>query len=123
MLKITFCLKRLPSMSREDFDAYWRVRHAPLVRKHAATLGIRRYVQLTPAVPELAGPAAAARGAPDSDYDGIAELWFESEAAMRAGFETAEGRAAGKELLEDEKRFIDLARSPIMLSAERNILV
>ena len=61
-----------------------------------------------------------ARGAPDS-YDGIAELWWESEEAFRGGGRTPEGREAGRLLLEDEARFIDLGRSPLWLNREKEI--
>ena len=40
MIKLTFCLRRLPHLSREEFQRYWREQHAPLVAKHAKTLGI-----------------------------------------------------------------------------------
>ncbi|HBQ49001.1 MAG TPA: EthD family reductase, partial [Hyphomonas atlantica] len=45
MIKLTFCLRRLPHLSREEFQVYWREKHAPLVAKHAEVLGILRYVQ------------------------------------------------------------------------------
>ena len=47
-LKITFCLRRLPALTQTQFLAYWYDNHAPLVRKHAATLRIARYIQLVP---------------------------------------------------------------------------
>ena len=46
MIKLTFCLARLPHLTREQFQDYWLNKHAPLVASHKATLGIRRYVQL-----------------------------------------------------------------------------
>ncbi|WP_446325416.1 EthD domain-containing protein [Blastomonas sp. CACIA14H2] len=45
MITIVFCLGRLPGLSREELQDYGLERHAPLVREHAAVLGIRRYVQ------------------------------------------------------------------------------
>lgn len=121
MFKIVFCLRRRPDLTPERFDAYWRDTHAPLVRRHAATLGIRRYVQSTRFDSDLADAAAAVRGAPEP-FDGVAELWFDSREAMQAGFSTKAGRAAGRELLEDEARFIDLAHSPIWFATEREIV-
>ena len=35
---------------------------------------------------------------------------------------TPEGRAAGKRLMEDERRFIDMARSPLWLAEEHEII-
>ena len=118
MFKITFCLRRRPDLTPERFDAYWRDTHAPLVRRHAAALGIRRYVQSTRFDSDL---AAKVRGAPEP-FDGVAELWFESREAMEAGFSTKAGRAAGRELLKDEARFIDLENSPIWFATEREIV-
>ena len=31
MIKLTFCLRRLPHLTREEFQTYWREQHAPLV--------------------------------------------------------------------------------------------
>ncbi|WP_446654549.1 EthD domain-containing protein [Blastomonas sp.] len=45
MITIVFCLRRLPGLSREEFQHYGLAGHAPLAREHAAVLGIRRYVQ------------------------------------------------------------------------------
>jgi uncharacterized protein (TIGR02118 family) len=117
MVKLTFALRRAPHLEREAFQRYWREVHGPLVEKHREALGIRRYVQ----VHTLDHPANAllqgSRGAP-SEYDGVAELWFDS-----AGFpDTPEARAAGAELLEDERRFIDLERSPLWLAEEHPII-
>ena len=41
MVKLTFTLRRLPHLSREEFQRYWREQHAPLVEKHREVLGIR----------------------------------------------------------------------------------
>ncbi len=121
MFKITFCLRRRPDLTPERFDAYWRDEHAPLVRRHAKALGIRRYVQSTRFDSDLAAVAARVRGAPEP-FDGVAELWFDSREAMEAGFATKAGRTAGRALLEDEARFIDLENSPIWFATEREIV-
>ena len=38
MIKLTFCLVRLPHLSREAFQNYWYGTHAPLVASVAETL-------------------------------------------------------------------------------------
>lgn len=114
MIKLVFCLNRLPGMTREQFQTYWRETHAPLVQRYAAVLEIARYVQ-SHTLPAGAVPLAQARGSSGQDFDGVAELWWDSMEAFAAGGRTAEGRAAGKALLEDEARFIDLPNSPIFL--------
>ncbi len=117
MIKLVFCLKRLPGMTRKQFQTYWRETHAPLVQRHAAVLQIARYVQ-SHTLSAGAAHLAEARGSSWQDFDGVAELWWESMEAFAAGGGTAEGRAAGKALLEDEARFIDLPNSPIFLVQE-----
>ncbi len=42
MIKLTFCLKRLPHLTRAEFQTYWRKVHAPLVQAPAEVLGIAR---------------------------------------------------------------------------------
>jgi uncharacterized protein (TIGR02118 family) len=119
MVKLVFCLHRLPHLTREQFQQRWRDVHAPLVAAHAATLGIRRYVQCHALADEAAAGLAGARGSPGG-YDGVAELWFDSLEQARA----ARGplaREAGRILLEDERQFIDLARSPIFFAEEHPI--
>lgn len=121
MIKLTFCLRRLPHLSREAFQDYWRNIHAPLVASVAETLQIRRYVQLHSLPPEASEGLRASRGAPE-DYDGVAELWFDSLDALLENGRRPEAQAAGALLLEDEHRFIDLARSPLWFGEERVIV-
>jgi uncharacterized protein (TIGR02118 family) len=120
MVHLIFCLRRLPQLSREEFQRYWRTTHAPLVRSHAAALGIKRYVQAHTIDPEGTQGIAAARGAPDP-YDGVAEIWLDlNELLSNAQRESAVH--AGRALLEDERRFIDLANSPIFIT-EDNVVI
>jgi uncharacterized protein (TIGR02118 family) len=122
MLKLTFCLHRLPTLSREAFQHYWREHHAPLVRSHASTLRIRRYVQLHSADDDELGAALRqSRGAPES-YDGVAELWWDSLEDLGAAIASEAGQHASLALLADERCFIDLARSPLWFGEEHLIL-
>ncbi len=121
MLKLVFCLHRLPTLSRVEFQDYWLNRHGPLVRRHATALRIRRYVQLHSCDDALSKGIRAARGAP-APYDGIAELWFTSAEDMAAAGKDPAAREAGLALVEDERRFIDLARSPLWLAEEHEIV-
>ena len=117
MIKLTFCLHRLPRFTRETFQAYWSERHAPLVSKHRHVLRIRRYVQVH-SVPEATSEAIrAVREAPQS-YDGVALLWWDSLEDLAAAMDNPKAVEAGKELLEDERKFIDLKRSPLWFGRE-----
>jgi uncharacterized protein (TIGR02118 family) len=117
VLKLTFCLRRLPNLSLKEFQDYWLNRHGPLVRHLQPALGMVRYVQVHRRSDSLGDGARAVRRAPEP-YDGIAELWWESEEAFRGSGRTPEGREAGRLLLEDEAKFIDLVRSPLWLNTE-----
>ncbi|MGN6516670.1 MAG: EthD domain-containing protein [Rhizomicrobium sp.] len=119
MIKLTFCLHRLPGMSREAFQDYWLNNHAPLVARHREVLRIRRYVQLHSATNAFNEVIRASRNAPDM-YDGVAELWWDSLDDLTAP-PTPESQAAGFALLEDERKFIDLSRSPLWLGEEKTI--
>ena len=108
-------------MTREEFQAYWREIHAPLVASVAETLNIRRYVQLHTMDAAFNAAIRASRGGPD-EFDGVAELWWDSLESLGAPGQTEEGRAAGAMLLEDERRFIDLSRSPLWFGEEHEIV-
>ena len=122
MIKLIFCLRRLPDLSTEQFQQYWFNRHAPLVRTVAPVLKIRRYVQCHSVVDARLTPAIAARGGSVTPYDGVAELWWDSIEDVIAAGSTSESRAAGLKLLEDERRFIDLSQSPLYFVREREII-
>ena len=120
MIKLIFCLHRLPRLTRAEFQRYWFEHHAPLVARHSAVLKIRRYVQMHSATDNLNDAIRASRAAPEM-YDGVAELWFDSLDDIR-GDPTPERQAAGLALLEDERKFIDLPRSPLFFGEERRIV-
>ena len=121
MLKLVFCLRRLPHLSRAEFQRYWRETHGPLVRSHAAVLGIRRYVQVHTLEDPVQDTLRASRGGPEA-YDGVAELWWDDRDAFAAALAEPAAQAAARELLEDEQRFIDLARSPLFVAEEKPVV-
>jgi uncharacterized protein (TIGR02118 family) len=121
VIKLVFCLRRRPELSREAFHRIWLEEHGPLVRKHQSTLGIRRYVQVHTAATPLNDALRGSREAPEA-YDGVAELWYDSIDAIGAAASTPEGAQAARELLEDERRFIDHANSPLWLAEEHPII-
>jgi hypothetical protein len=95
--------------------------HAPLVERHARALRIRRYVQMHTGFDALNDAARASRDAPQG-YDGVAELWWDSAEDLARGIASEAGRGAAAALLEDERRFIDLARSPLFYGEEHPIV-
>lgn len=121
MIKLVFCLHRLPELSREEFQKYWLENHGPLVRSHKDILRIRRYVQVHTIDDPGNDLLRESRGAPEP-YDGVAELWWDNLEVLQELVESPEAQLALLELLEDEKKFIDLARSPLWLATERSVI-
>ena len=121
MIKLSFCLVRLPHLTREAFQAYWLGTHAPLVASVAAELQIRRYVQTHSLPADVQQGLRASRNAP-AEFDGVAELWFDSLEAMAANGARPEAQAASALLLEDERRFIDLEKSPLWWGEEKPVV-
>ena len=68
--RIVFPLRRLPHLSRDEFQEYWLSTHAPLVASHAATLGIVRYQQVH--------TRQETRVTEVPCFDGVAELWVDA---------------------------------------------
>jgi uncharacterized protein (TIGR02118 family) len=118
MIRITYLLRRKPSLSVDDFQRYWREVHGPLVAGHAQRIGALRYVQVHTLDDTANAAMAEARGGMEPPYDGVAELWFDSRDALAAVLETPDGQAAGAALLEDEREFIDLLNSPLWVAVE-----
>ena len=120
-MKIVFCLTRLSSLTAEAFQEYWFNVHGPLVEKHKKVLRIARYVQVHTIAGGMSDKLRGFRESPEP-YDGVAEIWYESAAALQSLGRDPAARAASRELREDEARFVDLARSPIWIGEERTIL-
>jgi EthD domain len=120
LLKLTFCLRRLPSLTLAEFQDYWLNKHGPLVRRLQPALRMARYVQVHRLDGDLAVGMQRVRSAPES-FDGIAELWWTDEETFRAAGRDPQAREAGRLLLEDEAKFIDLPRSPLWLNREQVI--
>ncbi len=75
MIKVVGLLTRKPELTHEQFVKHWLEIHGPLAH---AVPGIRRYVQshivgtrTRPDIPET-----------DVEVDGIAELWYDDQAAL-----------------------------------------
>jgi uncharacterized protein (TIGR02118 family) len=121
MVKLVFLLRRLPHLSRAEFQRYWRETHGPLVARHADVLRIQRYVQTHAIETPYAEAIRVPRGTGEP-YDGAAELWWESLDDLAAAAATPAGQAAGAALLEDERRFIDLPRSSLFFCEEHTLV-
>lgn len=80
MQKLVFVLQLRKDMSREETLRYWREVHGPIASKIP---GLRKYVQ----------DHATAAPEGDLEFDGIAELWFDSQQALQSAMASPEWRA------------------------------
>ena len=117
MIKFVMCLTRHPSMTREEFRDYWKDQHGPFYMKTAAELGAKKYVQSHTLETPLNEGIRASRGM-QPEYDGVAEVWFESEEALIEGMSSPLGQQIGAALLEDEGNFVDHAKSAAFIVEE-----
>jgi uncharacterized protein (TIGR02118 family) len=118
MIRLVFLLRRKAGLSLAEFQQYWRDDHGPLVASHANHIGVLRYVQSHRLEDDANARMQQARGGMEPAYDGVAELWWETQEALAEALESASGQAAAAALLEDERRFIDLPNSPLWLTHE-----
>ena len=117
MIKMLFAIRRLPHLSAEEFHRYWRENHGRLAQKKLPTLRVKRYVQTHTLDTPFNEVLRESRGGGEP-YDGVVEIWWGSIEDLEAAFATPEGVQASEELLEDEKRFIDLPRSSMWFAEE-----
>jgi uncharacterized protein (TIGR02118 family) len=106
MIKLVYCITRRPGMTLEDFSRYWRQVHGPIGRRIP---GLRRLVQSH----RVRYPGDAA----SSDFDGLAELWFDDMAALEAARRSSEWQTSSA----DEMNFIDRTRTALFLTQEQDI--
>jgi len=93
-------------MTLEEFSRYWREVHGPIGRRIP---GLRRLVQSH----RIAYPAYTA----PSNFDGIAELWFDNMTAL----ETARRSSQWQASTADEAKFVDGTRTAIFVTEEQEI--
>lgn len=117
MIKLVMCLTRHPDITREEFKEYWMDKHGPFFMSNAETMGAKKYVQSHTINTPLNEGMKASRGMMP-EYDGVAEVWFESEEALIEGMSSPEGQKLGALLLEDEKNFIDHSKSSAFIVTE-----
>jgi hypothetical protein len=85
--------------------------------KNEETMNATAYVQLHTLETPMNGALRESRGMM-AEFDGIAEVCFESEEAFIAGMSSPEGQELGAALLEDEGNFIDHSKSSAFLVRE-----
>lgn len=117
MVKLVFCCRRNPELSRAEFQLYWLEEHARLVRSLREDIpSMVRYVQSHTLDTPANDAVRVSRGTKEP-YDGITEVWFEE----LGGVSTEASVEAGRRLLEDESTFIDFAGSSVFYTVEHEI--
>jgi len=117
MIKLVMCLHRRPDMTREQFQEYWMNQHGPFFMKNAGVMRAKKYVQSHTLDTPLNEGFRTSRGMLP-EYDGVAEVWFESEEELMAAMSSPEGQSLGTALLEDEENFIDHSKSSAFIVRE-----
>ena len=97
MIKLVFCARRRSNLTPAEFSDYWQNRHGPLLQKHAHRYRALRYVQSHTLNHPINDGMRTSRGSAEP-YDGVGEIWWRS--------------------IEDESRFVDLARSAVFFTEE-----
>jgi len=105
MVKLVYCITKKATLTDEEFFAYWKNDHGPIGSRIPR---LRKLVQSHRL--EVAGFRA--------DYDGVAELWFDSLEDLQAARQSPEWKASS----EDEVNFIDHSKVALFVSEEHNIL-
>ena len=113
MIKLVICATRKTGISFDEFDSYWRDRHGPLVKSVPEfARHVRKYVQchlVKGAVPfGIAG-----------DYDGVAELTFDSVEAAAAAFREPKYLEI---IRADELKFVDARRCISFVTEELQVI-
>ena len=107
MIELVYCITKKPGLTDEEFFRYWKDVHGPLGSRIP---GLRKLVQSRRLT--IAGDRHA------SDYDGLAELWFDDAEALLAARRSPEWRAS----TEDEANFIDHNKVAYFVAEEHVIL-
>ena len=117
MIKLIMCLKRRSDISRDEFQSYWRDKHGPFFMENAHVMGTKRYVQSHTLSSPLNEGMRDSRGMQEA-FDGVAEVWFESEESLMAAMGSSDMAELGPKLVADENNFIDHSGSSAFIVDE-----
>jgi uncharacterized protein (TIGR02118 family) len=107
MIKVVYCITKKPGLTDQQFFDYWKNVHGPI---GARIPGLRKLVQSH----RLIVPGDQSR----PDYDGVAELWFDSVEALLSARQSDEWKASTL----DEHNFIDGKKVAYLVTAEHALL-
>ena len=109
MIKLIVAVKRRVGMTPEAFQTYWKHTHAPKVKAAACSARyVKRYVQCHTLLSDYADNNAP-------DFDGTAELWFDSIADKEAFYSDPEYL---RDIAPDEPNFADMKTTKFFQTEE-----
>ena len=120
MIKMVMCLCRHPEKTREEFLDYWLNKHGFFFQENAGAMRAKKYVQSHTVDTPLNEGMRSSRGMLP-EFDGVAEVWFESEEDLMEAMSSPEGQQLGAALFEDEKSFIDHSKSSAFIVREHEL--
>jgi uncharacterized protein (TIGR02118 family) len=101
MIKLCVLCPRKPDLTLEEFEHHWKNVHGPLF---ASQPEVQQYVKKYIQVHSTAEQLQPGSFPPVSDYDGIAEIWFEKLGDIPKVFDSENFKTT---IAQDEEKFID----------------
>jgi uncharacterized protein (TIGR02118 family) len=113
MIKLSILMVRRSDFTYDEFIQYWREVHAPLFAAQSESQKyVRRYIQDHRTRDALPGTTA-------SNFDGIAEIWFDDISGAKAFFESD---GYQKNVIPDEEAFMDRKRCELLYTHEYSVM-
>jgi uncharacterized protein (TIGR02118 family) len=113
MIKLSILMVRRSDFTYDKFSQYWHEIHAPLFAAQLESKKyVRRYIQDHRTGDVLPGTTA-------SNFDGIAEIWFDDISGAKAFFESD---GYQKNVIPDEEAFMDRKRCELLYTHEYNVM-
>jgi uncharacterized protein (TIGR02118 family) len=113
MIKLSILMVRRSDLTYDRFIHYWREVHAPLFAAQSESKKyVRRYIQDHRTRDALPGTTA-------SNFDGIAEIWFDDISGAKAFFESDDYQ---KNVIPDEEAFMDRKRCELLYTHEYSVM-
>jgi uncharacterized protein (TIGR02118 family) len=113
VIKLSILMVRRTDLTYQQFIQYWREVHGPLFAAQPASKRyVRRYIQdhrTGDVLPATTG----------SNFDGIAEIWFDDISGAKAFFESDSYR---RNVIPDEEAFMDRERCELLYTHEHSIM-
>jgi len=111
VVKLICFLKRKPGMSPEEFHAYWRDHHGPLVASTKSGSHVLRYEQNPRALKDYRRD--------DQGFDGVTEQWFASLEDFYASLAEDDYRLID----EDIQKFLDVDNLAFIMTEEPRVVI